>query len=109
LSPWTGLRGAVEHGLLPPQSRSIVARDRNDPKTRGEACLTVTVWSPNPSGSLPVMVRIAGGAFLNGAGQLQLYDGARLAANGNVAVVNSPARSGFSAASSSTTSGNQTE
>jgi para-nitrobenzyl esterase len=88
LSPWTGVREAVEHGPLPPQSRSMAARDRNDPKTRDEACLTVTVWSPNPSGSLPVMVWIPGGAFLNGAGQLRLYDGSQLAANGDVVVVN---------------------
>jgi para-nitrobenzyl esterase len=88
LSPWMGVRDALEHGPLPPQSRSMVARDRNDPKTREEACLTVTVWSPNPSGALPVMVWIPGGAFLNGAGQLRLYDGSRLATNGNVVVVN---------------------
>ena len=88
LSPWTGVRDALEHGPLPPQSRSMVARDRNDSKARDEACLTVTVWSPDASASLPVMVWIPGGAFLNGAGQLQLYDGRRLAANGNVVVVN---------------------
>ena len=66
----------------------MVAGDRRDPKIRDEACLTVTVWSPDLSGSLPVMVWIPGGAFLNGAGQLQLYDGSRLAANGDVVVVN---------------------
>jgi para-nitrobenzyl esterase len=88
LLPWTGVRDAVEHGPLPLQSRSMAARDRRDPKVRDEACLTVTVWSPDPSGSLPVMVWIPGGAFLNGAGQLQLYDGSRLAAKGNVVVVN---------------------
>jgi para-nitrobenzyl esterase len=66
----------------------MVAGDRNDPKVRDEACLTLTVWSPDPSGSLPVMVWVPGGAFLNGAGQLQLYDAARLAANGDVVVVN---------------------
>ncbi|HXO80353.1 MAG TPA: carboxylesterase family protein [Mycobacterium sp.] len=88
LLPWTGVRDAVEHGPLPLQSRSMVAADRRDPKIRDEACLTVTVWSPDVSGALPVMVWIPGGAFLNGAGQLQLYDGSRLAANGNVVVVN---------------------
>ncbi|MCV7331798.1 carboxylesterase/lipase family protein [Mycobacterium cookii] len=88
LSPWSGVRDAVEHAPLPLQSRSMVAGDRRDPKVRDEACLTVTVWSPDVSGSLPVMVWIPGGAFLNGAGQLQLYNGARLAANGNVVVVN---------------------
>ena len=34
------------------------------------------------------MVWIPGGAFVFGAGQLELYNGARLAANGNVVVVN---------------------
>jgi para-nitrobenzyl esterase len=88
LLPWTGVRDAVEHGPLPLQSRSLVAGDRNDPKIRDEACLTLTVWSPDVSGSLPVMVWIPGGAFVNGAGQLQHYNGSRLAANGNVVVVN---------------------
>jgi para-nitrobenzyl esterase len=88
LLPWAGVRDAIEHAPLPLQSRSLVAGDRNDPKVRDEACLTVTVWSPDVSGSLPVMVWIPGGAFLNGAGQLELYNGSRLAANGNVVVVN---------------------
>ncbi len=88
LSPWTGVRDALENGPLPLQSRSMVAGDRRDPTVRDEACLTVTVWSPDVSGSLPVMVWIPGGAFLNGAGQLQLYEGSRLAANGPVVVVN---------------------
>jgi hypothetical protein len=65
LSPWTGVRDAVEHGPPPPQSRSMVANDRRDPTVRDEACLTVTVWSPDVSGSLPVIVWIPGGAFLN--------------------------------------------
>lgn len=88
LSPWLGVRDAVEHAPLPLQSRSLVASDRSDPKIRDEACLSLTVWSPDVSGSLPVMVWVPGGAFLNGAGQLQLYNGSRLAANGNVVVVN---------------------
>jgi para-nitrobenzyl esterase len=88
LSGWTGVRDAIEHGPLPPQGRSFVGGGRDDPKIRDEACLTVTVWSPDTSGSLPVMVWIPGGAFVYGAGQLQLYNGSRLAANGNVVVVN---------------------
>ncbi len=88
LPAWPGVRDALEHAPLPPQSRSMAAGDRNDPKIRDEACLTVTVWSPDVSASLPVMVWIPGGAFVNGAGQLQLYDGSRLAANGDVVVVN---------------------
>lgn len=86
--PWAGVRDAIEHGPLPPQGRSFIGGGRDDPKVRDEACLTVTVWSPEPAGSLPVMVWIPGGAFVYGAGQLQLYNGSRLAANGRVVVVN---------------------
>ncbi|MBI3215116.1 MAG: carboxylesterase/lipase family protein [Mycobacterium sp.] len=87
-APWDGVRDAIEHGPLPPQGRTFVGRGRDDPKIRDEACLTVTVWSPDPHGSLPVMIWIPGGAFVYGAGQLQLYNGSALAANGNVVVVN---------------------
>ena len=86
--PWTGMRDALEHGPLPPQSKSFVGGGRDDPKIRDEACLTLTVWSPDTSASLPVMVWIPGGAFVYGAGQFQLYNGSRLAANGDVVVVN---------------------
>jgi para-nitrobenzyl esterase len=88
LEPWSDVRNAVEHGPLPPQGRSFVGGGRDDPKIRDEACLTVTVWSPDVTGALPVMVWIPGGAFVYGAGQLQLYNGSRLAVNGNVVVVN---------------------
>lgn len=85
---WSGVRDALEHGPIPPQGRSFVGGGRDDPKNRDEACLTVTVWSPDTTGPLPVMVWIPGGAFVYGAGHFQLYNGSRLAANGNVVVVN---------------------
>ncbi|MBB2990397.1 para-nitrobenzyl esterase [Mycolicibacterium iranicum] len=88
LRPWAGVREATEHGPLPPQTKSFVGGGRDDPKARDEACLTLTVWSPDTTASLPVMVWIPGGAFVYGAGQFQFYNGSRLAANGNVVVVN---------------------
>jgi para-nitrobenzyl esterase len=88
LLPWTGVRDAVEHGPIPMQGKTFVGGGRDDPKVRSEACLTLTVWSPDTAASLPVMVWIPGGAFVFGAGNFQLYNGARLAANGQVVVVN---------------------
>ena len=52
--PWTGLRDALEHGPLPPQTKSFVGGGRDDPKVRDEACLTLTVWSPDTSAALPL-------------------------------------------------------
>lgn len=88
LARWDGVRDAREHGPLPPQTKSFVGGGRDDPKVRDEACLTLTVWSPDTTASLPVMLWIPGGAFVYGAGQFQLYNGSRLAANGDVVVVN---------------------
>lgn len=88
LDPWGGVRDALEHGPIPPQGKSFVGGGRDDPKNRDEACLTLTVWSPDTTAALPVMVWLPGGAFVYGAGQLQLYNGSRLAANGKVVVVN---------------------
>ncbi|MDT5011901.1 MAG: para-nitrobenzyl esterase [Mycobacterium sp.] len=92
LPPWRGVRDAMEPGPIPLQGKTFVGGGRDDPKIRDEACLTLTVWSPDTSpdktASLPVMVWIPGGAFVFGAGNFQLYNGARLAANGDVVVVN---------------------
>lgn len=88
LRPWAGTRDAVEHGPLPPQGKSFAGGGRDDPKVRDEACLTLTVWAPAHRTGLPVMVWIPGGAFMFGAGHLQLYNGSLLARNGDVVVVN---------------------
>ena len=64
--PWTGVRDAVEHGPLPPQGKSFVGGGRYDPKVRDEACLTLTVWSPDTNASLPVMVAVVVGAAIIG-------------------------------------------
>jgi para-nitrobenzyl esterase len=58
-----------------------------------EDCLYLNVWSPaKPSGARPVMVFIHGGGNMFGStselfGETPLYDGARLAARGDVVVV----------------------
>ncbi|MGA0878218.1 MAG: carboxylesterase/lipase family protein [Ilumatobacteraceae bacterium] len=53
-----------------------------------EDCLFLDVYAPDGAapGSLPVLVWIHGGAYLNGSGSLQWYDGSRLATRGAVVV-----------------------
>ena len=60
------------------------------PSNQSEDCLNLNVWAPptaQPSSKLPVLVFIHGGAFLTGQGSSPMYDGASLAAHGNVVVV----------------------
>ena len=53
LPSWEGVRDATRHGPLPPQGKTFVGAGRDDPKHRDEACLTLTVWSPDPGAALP--------------------------------------------------------
>src|ERR1700712_4005017 len=52
----------------------------------GDDWLTVNVWSPDPSGGLPVMVGVQGGAYVFGMSGLPEYDGSSLARGGVVLV-----------------------
>lgn len=84
--PWTGIRDATVAGSICPQTR----RDQNDqPVVVGaEDCLTLDVVAPvkrSRPGRLPVLVWLYGGNLTSGAGSQ--YDGARLAAGGDVIVV----------------------
>jgi para-nitrobenzyl esterase len=76
------LRRATEFGAICPQDGAT-----ND----AEDCLFLNVWTPRAAAlrheRLPVMVFIHGGYFVLGAGSLPIYDGAFLAASGDVVVV----------------------
>jgi len=85
---WSVARPATRFGPECPQyfgsfapKRKIAAREV------GEHCLVLNVWAPDTdSGSpKPVMVWIHGGAFVAGTGNT--YDGAELAARGDIVVV----------------------
>lgn len=79
---WDGVRPATEHGGPCAQNASpFMGRDQ----VTNEDCLYLDVYTPaRPSGNLPVVVWIHGGAFAYGSGST--YDAQRLAAAGNVVV-----------------------
>ena len=58
------------------------------PQEQSEDCLFLNVWTPGTDAAArPVMVWIHGGAFTIGSGSERIYDGATLAARGDVVVV----------------------
>lgn len=84
IEPSGAVLDATEFGPSAPQPAT--------PNTEGagrtsEACLTLNVWTPEPSGrALPVLVWIHGGGFKAGSSAQPVYDGSRLATAGMVVV-----------------------
>jgi len=58
-----------------------------DNRDGSENCLFLNVWSPIEAKGKPVMVFLHGGAYRYGSGGAPLYDGERLAQQGDVVVV----------------------
>jgi len=86
--PWTGERPATQFAAAAPQlnSQSPVAEPMVKRVGVSEDCLYLNVWSPAPDGARrPVLVWIHGGGFMMGTGAT--YDGAELAALGDLVVV----------------------
>jgi para-nitrobenzyl esterase len=84
---WSGVRAATEFGnaCLQPASRMGSSQSLGAPIS--EDCLYLNVWRPvRPSGPLPVMVWIYGGALVRGATSVATTDGAALASRGVVLV-----------------------
>lgn len=86
----TGEVDATRWGLMCPQTPGFLETMVGyDSESAGEDCLHLNVFTPpgaRPDSKLPVLVWIHGGAYLNGAGSLAWYHGARLAARGAVVV-----------------------
>lgn len=62
---------------------------RSDQPKISEDCLFLNVWTPglNDGGKRPIMFYIHGGAYSNGSGSSELYDGTNLATKGDVVVI----------------------
>ena len=86
VAPWDGTRDATKSGSACPQVR--VESAATGAGSQSEDCLVLNVFTPDPgSGSRPVMVWLHGGGFTIGSGGQPSYDGAKLAARGDVVVV----------------------
>lgn len=89
---WTGIRDAVAYGPTVPKPPYPAPVDAllPEPVIPGEDCLNLNVWAPAGSltggASLPVLVWIHGGAFVNGTGAVSVYDGSTFARDGVVCV-----------------------
>lgn len=87
-APWSGVRDATAEGAAPPQPRTSAASGAGFGTRTDEDCLTISVRRrARRRGPRPVMVFVHGGAFAIGSGAATAYDGARLAADGDVVVV----------------------
>jgi para-nitrobenzyl esterase len=81
---WSGIRSATSYAdCCPYCDRGIP----DDIIQGNEDCLYLNIWSPNLTGSLPVMFYIHGGANQEGCSKDPIFDGKNLAERGNVVVV----------------------
>ncbi|MGH9170975.1 MAG: carboxylesterase/lipase family protein [Acidimicrobiales bacterium] len=89
LEPWTGIRDALELGPSCPQPQRRPTGWAQE-MSESEDCLVLNVWTPHvgdDGAKRPVMVWLHGGGYSIGSGSWPIYDGAALAARGDVVVV----------------------
>jgi para-nitrobenzyl esterase len=88
VQPWHGERDATAYGPTVPKGDYPPQYARLFPEVviPGEECLNLNVWTPETNASLPVLVWIHGGSFMNGSGSVGAYNGAAFARDGVVCV-----------------------
>jgi para-nitrobenzyl esterase len=88
VAAWSGVRQANAYSAACIQVPGLSAENGGDPGRLSEDCLYLNVWTPRAerSAKLPVIVWIHGGAYVFGAGGLQVYDGRPMATKGAVFV-----------------------
>lgn len=88
--PWEGERPCLAPGDVAPQTMGTMVPVDGGLRM-GEDCLWLNVWSPRfpreDGERRPVMVWLHGGAYCLGTAAQEIYDGRRLARNGDVVVV----------------------
>ncbi|MGE7602110.1 carboxylesterase/lipase family protein [Peribacillus sp. NPDC097675] len=86
---WNGVLDATDYGAVPPQPMERAVRlGMTGNEKMEEDCLFLNIWSPNADNQKrPVMVWIPGGAYITGAGSIDMYNGHILAGNGDIVVV----------------------
>lgn len=86
-TPWKKARPALDFAPACPQLVDIDPAENNN-SVMGEDCLAVNVWTARADAmKRPVMEWIHGGGFVEGSARNTWYDGANLAARGDVVVV----------------------
>ncbi len=90
LIPWSGVRNALQLG-----APAVQTTRENEPEP-AEDCLFLNIWTPaNDNAKRPVMFYSHGGGFLVGSGGTIGQDGANLARNFDVVVVQTNHRLGL--------------
>jgi len=82
-APWQDVRAMDHYGNICMQPKLTAIKE---PTPMSEDCLTLNVWAPKGARKDAVMVWIHGGAFIEGSGALEAYNGAKLARMGVVVV-----------------------
>ncbi len=86
--PWKGSRDAVIRGAAPPQ---VVAGVGSwiypQPPSMSEDCLYLDIVTPSTEGTRPVLLWLFGGAFSTGSSSMPVFDGTKLAEDGDLVVV----------------------